>query len=107
MQSPLRPSQVHECTPPGSCGVSPYGTHGDLRLYCLPGAVVMLRCVAPDTYISTACRNLDHQNCRDHPVVRCACECHEGQPPWVDPRKQGNPGEVGGYRQSADRRAGR
>lgn len=66
----------------------------------------MLPRVAPDAYISTACRNLDHEHCRDHPVVRCACECHEGQPPWVDPRKQANPGGVGGDPPSARRRTG-
>lgn len=33
----------------------------------------------PTTYISTACRIGDHHDCQDHPVVLCACVCHDDE----------------------------
>ena len=39
----------------------------------------------PTSYVSTACRCDQHQDCEEHPVVLCACPCHNGhrsQPPW-------------------------
>ena len=31
----------------------------------------------PDGYVSTACRGEAHDECKEHPVVRCACSCHD------------------------------
>ena len=42
----------------------------------------------PDNYVSTDCRSGDHRSCQEHPVLRCACECHEGRRPWVERRTE-------------------
>lgn len=38
----------------------------------------------PLEYVSSACRAEKHETCDDHPVVLCACPCHEGKRlrPW-------------------------
>ena len=32
---------------------------------------------APDKYVSTRCWLGEHEECRRHPIVRCACACHD------------------------------
>ena len=46
-----------------------------------------------ESYVSGYCRDAEHKACQEGPPVLCACECHDGQWPWVERRKKpdGNP----------------
>jgi hypothetical protein len=50
---------------------------------------------APDKYVSTRCWLGEHEECRRHPIVRCACVCHEVDALDLDPEPCLECGEPG------------
>ena len=50
-----------------------------------------------DEYVSTRCWLGEHRECQQHPIVRCACLCHEVEALGIDGDRpsSGEPGPDG------------
>jgi hypothetical protein len=65
---------------------------GRLRLLALSSSATKTDpATVPDEYISTDCRTGNDEGCQERRAVKCACNCHEGQWPWVERRGQSSP----------------